>query len=156
MKALLSILCLIFIFSSNLLASGDHDDDHGKGDPEEKHEEASRFGPTKGVIEAEPKLGFKLHERASANFKIEVMKLGASPWRIPSSALVFAKEERHVYRLKDGFFKSIDVKILKREGASFLVSSSELSSGDQIVSAGTGFLAIVDEAVFGAELSHDH
>lgn len=155
MKSSILTLCFLLSIGSTLFASEDHDKDHAH-EEEGEHEASSRFGPNKGVVEAEPKLGFKLHDKAYANFKIETIKLGSAPWRIPNAALVFAKEERHVYRLKNGFFKSIDVKILKREGKSFVISSEDLGTGDQIVSVGTGFLAIVDEAVFGAELSHDH
>lgn len=151
MKKFLAVLICSHFATSQVSASGDHAEEAGHSE-----EEAPRFGKDKGVVEADAKQGFKLHDKAYANFKIELLKLSSSPWRIPKAALVFAKEERHVYRLKDGFFKSIDVKIIKREGDSFIITSDELSAGDQIVSKGTGFLAIVDEAVFGAELSHDH
>lgn len=152
MKNLFFSVLLFALFVGE--APSDEHHDHSE-ETEESH--APRFGPNKGVTDANDQDGFKLNSQSYKNFKIELSTLkGKGPWIVPRSAIVHSREETHVYRFKDGFFKNFDVEIVKKTGSSATIKGGDLGSGDQLATKGLGFLMIVDQAVFGEEIAHEH
>ena len=105
-----------------------------------------RAGPTLAVQEASLKDGFKLSEKAKEVIGVKVKSLGARPFNVPTSALVFHGDKVGVYRFRDGWFKLIEVQ---RSGSS--VSSSELRENDQIAIQGVALLRVSEMDAFGGE-----
>ncbi len=162
------LVILIAFYSFRFSASGDEKastktevkkeshEGHGdeKSEPGEKHEEKEEenesVGPEKGIQESDEKKGFKLSPEALKNFEIKTVRLEkSSPWTLPELVIVRSGEEVNLFRLRDGFFKRIDFKQIKRMGSQVLISSPDLQSGDEIVSGGLGLLRIAELSAFG-------
>jgi hypothetical protein len=128
----------------------DHDDSEG--------EESAKIGPGKGIEAFDEHTGMKLSQQAMRSFEIEVAQLnGAGPWTLPSSAKVHSGEEVNVYRVRDGFFKRIDFKEIKKDQRTFTLSSPDLKTGDSVATKGLGFLRIAEIAASGgAPEGHSH
>ena len=145
----------------------DEHDDHkesGKEDGHDKHqekeheEENSNVGPEKGILKADEEKGFILSPEASKNFGIKTMKLvGVGPWTVPISARMFSKEEVNLYRIRNGFIKRIDFKLISKIGSFVKILSSDLTTGDEIITNGVGFVRIAELTAFGgAPEGHSH
>lgn len=150
----------------------DHDekeDDHKHEEAQEKahehkHEESeheeenSQVGPGKGILEASPDKGIKLAPQVETNFEIKKIKWnGKASFELPKSAIVTSGLEVNVYRVRDGFYKRIDFKEIKKEKNNITISSVDLRAGDEVVTQGTGFLRIAEIAAFGgAPEGHSH
>ncbi len=115
-------------------------------------------GADKGVIKADEDEGFVLHPSAAENFAIKIMPLKIGPnWTVPRQALVYSGLEIQVFRQRDGYWKTVDVKIVRKTAANVDISSSELKAGDQLAIDGIGFLKIIEQSVFGpASEGHGH
>jgi len=123
----------------------DHEDSHGHG-----HEENERIGEGKGIVEYNEKEGFRLSPEATKNFSLKTQTLlGKGPWTLPLSAVLYSGEEVNLYRLREGHVKRIDFKIQRKNKESLVVSSSDLSAGDQVAIDGVGFLRIAELAATG-------
>lgn len=122
--------------------------DHGV----QENEESSNVGPEKGITEANKEKGFKLSKDASKNFELKSIQLvGPGPWTLPLSARMLSQEEENLYRVRAGFIKRIEFHILSKDPeGKMLVNSEELSAGDEIITAGVGFVRIAELAAFGA------
>lgn len=118
----------------------DHDEDH-----DDAHSDAAEHG-------------FQLSPEALKNFGIRTVNVqGAGPWTISSRSVVYSGEEINLYRLRDGFFKRIDFTTVRKSKNEITVTSKDLSSGDQIVLEGLGFLRVAELAAFGGvEHGHSH
>lgn len=132
----------------------DHEGEH-KDESADNHDEvSSSIGPDKGITEKGDH-GLKLSSEA-----IKVMEIRMQAWTvggvlIDRMTMVFVKDEKSVFRVRDGWIKRVPVQVLKRTGSSFFINSSELKDGDQIVNHGTGFLRIAE--VFATEgATHAH
>lgn len=125
---------------------------------EEAGESKASIGPDKGVLKADEHEGFVLRPSAEKNFAIRKVQLKSGPqWTIPSASLVYSGLETQVFRQRGGYWKTIDVEIIRKTGSAFEIRSKELNSGDFLAVAGTGFLKIVEQSVFGpAAEAHDH
>lgn len=137
---------------------GDHNE-HGEAEGAHEHEEeAANVGPEKGILAADEDRGFKLSPEALKNFEIKSQALSVSqPWTLPLSAQFLSGEEVNLYRLRDGFFKRIDFKLIKRSSDGLTISSESLKPGDEIVTHGVGFLRIAELAAFGGVADgHSH
>lgn len=144
----LGIWLLILNFSFQ--ASGSGDDDHGS------EEESANVGPNKGITEANERMGFKLSSAAEKNFEITLLKLkGEGPWTIPAGAVVRAGEEVNLFRLRKAFYKRIDFDVIRKQSGELVVDSDDLREGDDLVTAGLGFLRISELAAFGG-VAHGH
>lgn len=130
-------------------------DEHGH---EEGEEGGSGVGPDKGVLEASEEQGIRLAPEAIKTFELETVKInGSQEWIIPASAQVKTLEELNIYRLRAGFFKRIDFAIVRAFQNQLHISSKELASGDEVVTAGVGFLRIAELVAFGgAAEGHSH
>lgn len=128
-----------------------HSDEHSGG-----HEESSVVGPEKGII-AKGKEGFKLSPEAIKTMALETIAFNGTTISLDRKSIVFSKAEKSVFRLRNGWYKRVSVKLSEKTENSYIASSQELTTGDQIVISGAGFLKIAE--VFseeGAELSHAH
>lgn len=135
-------------------ASEHHDEaEHEHGEEEEG---AENVGPDKGIVEANESKGFKLSPEALKNFEIKTLKFtGDGPWTVPSGAVVHSGEDTNLIRVRAGFFKSVDFKIIKKSGTSIVVDSDDLREGDEIAVTALGFLKIAELAAFGG-VAHGH
>lgn len=129
----------LILFSLNLWASKDHDH-HGAHQTKEPNTN-----------------GFKLNEKSTKKFGIQTLAVKEGTIEIPRDAIFKGLNEVNVYRLRDGFYKRIDFKTLETKKDALKISSSDLKMGDQIVTAGVGFLRIAEIAASGGiSDSHSH
>lgn len=139
--------------------SESHQDHEEHNDHEEQGEEKASggVGPGKAVTEADPDQGLKLSEKTIQLFEVATKPLGAFPFSVPISSLVYYQEEIGVYRLRDGWFKLIEVKLLSKSGKQAMLESSDLMSADQIVIQGAALLRVAElDAFNGGEEGHGH
>lgn len=133
---------------------------HGEGE-EHGHEEeegAGSIGPGKAIEEASPAKGFRLSAKALKTLELKTVTAG-NPQRlvVPKSGIVTFGADRGVYRLRDNFFKLVDIKVLEKRPTEWVVQASNLLTSDQIVVQGTGLLRVTDlEASGGGAGGHDH
>ncbi len=131
-------------------------DDHEEDGYDEHKEGGGNVGPEKGILAASEEGGFMLSPAALENFEIRAQKLSASnSWTLPLSARLLSGEEVNLYRLRNGFFKRIDFKLIRQSQDEMIVSSEALKAGDEIVTNGIGFLRIAELAAFGG-VAHGH
>lgn len=133
----------------------EHGDDHGG---EEQEETNSSVGPDKGITKFDKKLGFQLRDEAVKTFKLAtVQATPGAAMTLPSGAIFFGLEERNVYRLRDGYYKRIDFKLLSKTKTHSTVQLDDIRSGDQIVVGGLGFLRVAEiTASGGGAAGHAH
>jgi 5-methylthioribose kinase len=157
MKITYLLILSIFICCTKISYA---EEQHASGtEHEHEHEEENpQVGPEKGIQEASEEKGIRLSSKAELNFEIKKIKYdGQVICQIPKSAIVSAGIEVNVYRFRDGFYKRIDFKEIKRDKTNITISSAELKKGDEIVTNGTGFLRIAEIAAFGgAPEGHSH
>jgi len=137
-------------------AEDEHEADEHKHAESEKHEEANNgVGPDKGIIEKNENDGFKFSQEAIKTIGYKTINYQTEIFEIPTKALVQVKDDKSIYRLRNGWFKRVDIQIIKKNADSILLKASDLKSGDQIVVTEVGYLRIAE--VFseeGAEHSH--
>lgn len=116
-------------------------------------EEASgiRAGPTLAVLEANLKDGFRLSDKAKKVIGLVAKPLGSKPHMIPPSALVNYGDRVGVYRLRNGWFKLIEIQNSDAPQASVATSSTELNDDDQIAVEGVALLRVSEMDAFGGE-----
>lgn len=132
------IVTLILVATLVALASEDHDHE---GDSQEAHSAGE---------------GFKVPSQALKNFELKTKKLeGQGPWLVPTSARVFSAEEVNIYRLRSGAFARIDFEVVKETKTEMQITSRDLTTGDELVTVGVGFLRIAELAASGG-VSHGH
>ena len=154
--SLLVILSLQFTFAEE--GHDHHEDEVEEHHTDEPAEENPSIGPRKGITVFDEKKGFKLSEEAVKNFAIKTIKLpSGDEWIVPATAVLYSGEEINLYRIRNGFYKRVDFKTLKKSDKEFQVKSQELQAGDQIVTEGVGFLRAADiVASGGAPHGHSH
>lgn len=150
MKKIVSIFALVFALApvSFVQASEGHD-----------HEgESSSVGPDKGITDYDDHSGFKLSSEAVKNFALKFQTLsGKNSWSIPNSAILYSGEEVNVYRVRAGFYKRVDFRLISKDDKQTQIKSVDLQEGDQIVVEGIGFLRAAEIVVTdGAPEGHSH
>lgn len=144
--------------------SHDHDEPADEKEHDHEHEEKNpQVGENKGILIADKDQGFKLSPEAERNFEIKRIKIAhSSQVEITKDMIVTAGVEENIYRFRDGFYKRIDFAIIKRiqnKAASekIIIRSKDLKDGDEIVTAGLGFLRVTEIAAYGgAPEGHSH
>ncbi|MBS1962315.1 MAG: hypothetical protein JST04_08875 [Bdellovibrionales bacterium] len=101
------------------------------------------IGPDKGITELAPDKSFKLSPEAKQTFAIRTVAQSANTFSVPNTAIVNARTESQLFRLRDGFYKPIHFKFLKQGDQMATVQTTELKAGDEVVVQGVGFLRIV-------------
>lgn len=128
--------------------------DHGN---EEKKEGEKNVGPKKGVTSFDEVKGFTLSNEAIKNFSIKTEALeGNGPWVIPATALLLTGEEKNIYRLRDGYFKRIDIEVVEKVASKILFKSLEVKSGDSLVVQGVDFIRTAEVDATSGESGHSH
>lgn len=145
-----------------------HDHDHDEHEDEKEHdhkhgEENSQVGPNKGILAADKEQGFKLSPEAEKNFEIKKIKItNSSQVEITRDMIVTTGIEENIYRFRDGFYKRIDFVTIKRvqsktTSEKIIIRAKDLKDGDEIVTAGLGFLRVTEIAAYGgAPEGHSH
>lgn len=117
---------------------------------EEAKATKDRIGPGKAVTSASEKEGFKLSEKAKWNLNLSVESVAGQTVTVPKKSLVSFLDFLAVYRLRDGWYRSIEVEpTIEGDYATF--SSKEFRAGDQVVVENSGLLRVVELDVFGPE-----
>ncbi|MBX9767488.1 MAG: hypothetical protein K2X47_09480 [Bdellovibrionales bacterium] len=111
----------------------------------------SRVGPGKAVLEASETEGLKLSEPAKANLTLDFQIVdSASPISVPESAIVYFQDFTAVYRERNGWFRMIEIEMVKaKDRVQF--ASKDIQSGDRIVTRNPGLIRVIDLDVFGPE-----
>ena len=117
---------------------------------EEESKSKDRVVPGKAVVAANEKEGFKLSEKAQRSLNLTFRKVNSSSLSVPTNALISFQDFLAIYRLRDGWFRLVEVEpTIRGETATF--SSKDLKSGDQMVVGNGGLLRVVELDVFGPE-----
>ncbi|MBL7542592.1 MAG: hypothetical protein JNL11_02195 [Bdellovibrionaceae bacterium] len=116
-------------------------------------EEATGFraGPNMAATEASLKDGFKLTDKAKEVIGVKTKSIGSKPYSIPNEALVHYGDKVGVYRLRDGWFKLIEVQKTNKDSGTSTISSSDLNEKDQIAIEGVALLRVSEMDIFGGE-----
>lgn len=164
MKKFIFLILMAPLFSFVILAetSSPPTHDHHNHTHEEEHDHAhdggKPIGEQKAIIEVDESKGFKLSESAIKTLGIQTLAVLEQPIDLPSGSLVHLNDQTFIYRLRDGFFKSISFKLLKLTPEKFYrIESHELKPGDQIAISSTGLLRVTD--IFStdeSEYGHAH
>jgi len=126
----LIIISLLFFSSFTLAEEEGHE-----------HEEASvNVGPDKGILEKSEAEGIKLSEEAVKTMGIKTIDVHSQQIEIPTTALVKIKDNKYIFRLRNGWFKRVEFKVIQKGSDKLTLNSNDLSTGDKIVTEGLGFL----------------
>ena len=157
------IISFLFLFSVNTWAESGHDDHRKEEKYEEKHEEKHEENHDDNDHEehAEHKEevldGFRLNVASTKTFEITFLKYSSQKITVPESAIYKGLNEVNVYRFREGLYKRIDFKTISKTKSDYIISSVDLSAGDQVVVSGVGFLRIAEIAASGGlSDSHSH
>lgn len=116
-----------------------------EGSSNEAAEKSERFGTGKAIEAFDKEQGFKLSEKSASAMGVSFRRLDpATTWRLPKDAIIHLKQSTGVYRRYEGWISFVLVKIAKREGDVFLISSQDLESGDEVAVTGATFLRMTD------------
>jgi hypothetical protein len=86
-----------------------------------------------------------------------MMPLKAGPtWNLPASSLVYSGLETQVFRQREGYWKSVDVNVLRRSGSTVEIRSKDLAKGDQLATQGSAFLKIIEQSVMSPRTDARH
>lgn len=135
----------------------EHADEEKQG--EEKEEASASVGPGKAVLEAKndgKKL--KLSPEAQTKIGLKFSKISAQggAFQIPKSALVEYQASTAVYRLgQDGFVEMIQVKVLRREADSVVITGA-LEANEQIAVSGVPLVRAAQLEASGQGGAHGH
>lgn len=125
---------------------------HGGGD-----EAGGNAGPNKGVKEITSDLGMTLGKEAIKRLGLKTIRLvGNSSWILPKESLVYSKEEKIIYRVRDEKFKSVLVKVFNQKNENVRVESDELKNGDHVVILGAELLRISELDAGGSSEEEHH
>lgn len=162
-KVFMFLFALIFLtlpaFSESEHDEKEHQEGETQGDEHEEEGSVSNVGADKGVLEALKAKGFKLTKEAVSHLGIKSVapnKEGDS-FLLPKSALVSVKRERFIYTLNDGFYKPVEISVVRSNVSQILVKPEHGKITGQVVTEGVHFLRNIEVDVFsGDEGGHHH
>lgn len=131
--------------------NGDHEHEKAEGHEEEG---GSAVGPDKGILE-KGENGFRLSPEAIESFELKMQNFSKNTLDLPRTSLVEIKDDKFVYRIRDGWIKKVSVKVIKKNKETAILELSQFKIGDQIIISGTGFVR-VSELVAEEGVSHGH
>jgi len=106
----------------------------------------------KAVFEISPETGMKMNEVALKNIEVQIRKsAGGEQQLLPKSALVFYQDKIGIYRLRDGWFKLVEVKVIRRDEKTATIQLKDSNSNDQIVISGGALMRVAEMDAFGGE-----
>lgn len=136
------IHCVCIANESNPRAHKKHRTNKHEGD---KHREDSKsIGTKKAITVIDIKEGFKLSPEAIKTFSLGFKNVVTNLIQIKKSTLVVSRDLKGIYRLRDGFFKLIPVRIISENASSYKIDPVDIIIGDQIVIKGIDLLRIAD------------
>lgn len=137
---------------------------HGKaekGHGEEGHDEGghgeeggAKVGPDKGITEKSEN-GFKLSKDATVAFDLKYDNVSASEIELARSAVVYIKNGKFVYRVRNEWIQRVPITIIFESTAQVKVQSKDLQSGDRVITSGTGFVRGA-ELILSEGATHSH
>ena len=97
-------------------------------------------------------LGMKLTEKALVNIEVKTVRVGErSQLNCAREALVFYQDQIGVYRLREGWFKLVQVTVIKKNNLEAIIRSGELRSTDDLVVHGADLLRVSEMDAFESE-----
>lgn len=133
----------------------DHDEDSESSVHDEDEEEGSSVvGPDKGILE-KGKEGFKLAPEAMKTFELKIENIKSKITEIARPALVEIKNDKFIYRVREGWIKKVSVKVLRKSNSKVTIDISQFKDGDLIITTGVGFVRTA-ELVAEEGVSHGH
>lgn len=141
---------------------GKHDDhghdDHGHGDEEgHAHGSSKAVGEGKAIKELDEEKGISFSKEAMANLKIELKTLTKDSITIPKVSLVYSRVQKAIYVLRDGYFKMVEVSVLKSNKKSYFIKIKNFEKGDKIVMSDVNLIRVSDiYAKDKSEYGHSH
>lgn len=108
----------------------------------------SGVGPEKAITHATVKDGLRLSDEAIKTMEIKMVPItvmSAGTVKIPSKSILHYQADSGVYRLREGWFKLIEGKILSRTSSDVIFQSKDsknLTSSDQVVTDGAQLLRL--------------
>lgn len=144
--------------------AGEHEDEHGDkhGDEHGDHEEeegSGRIGPGKAIIAVSKKDGFQLSKSAVKTLGLSYLPVSESGKgiRLPASCAVYFLDEVGIYRLRNRWFKLIEVELVSNDSREVQIKTDELKSGDEVVKSGVPLLRAAElESQGGSGDGHGH
>lgn len=109
-----------------------------------------RAGPTLAVLEANIKDGFRLSEKAKKVIGLVTKPLGSKPYIIPPNAIVNYGDRVGVYRLRNGWFKLIEIRNSEGLKSSVAINNADLKNDDQVAVEGVALLRVSEMDAFGS------
>lgn len=170
----LSIFCISVLFAANVVRPtpervlhskhADHDekDEHADHDEKDEHadhdgEDGKAVGAGKAITEIDDKKGFKLSPEAMRTLDVGFQIVSGSEFTIATESLVSFKKVNGVYRYRNGYFKLVDVTILKTIKDGYQVKAPLVENGDQILNKAVGLVRIADVySTDTSEYGHGH
>lgn len=107
--------------------------------------------PGKAVFEISSELGMRIADKALKNIEVKTVEIDTtSDHSVPLSSLVHFQDQVGVYQLRQGWFKLINIQIIKKYGLQAIIRSSELKAKDEIVVSGAELLRVAEMDAFGS------
>jgi hypothetical protein len=154
MKKTIAITIFFLTLIGVLAFRSNADEPIGEAKPEAAEQTPTGVGPNKAVTDANAKLGIKLSKAAieTLGIKTSPISVVGSQARVPGKSVLSYQEEHGLYRLRDGWFKLVDLKVtVKNPSADISIQTSELKPGDQVVTEGAELLRLADLNVWSGE-----
>lgn len=98
-------------------------------------------------------LGFQLSPDATATFAFKTIPY-KSP-ALPCEAIVASKDDKTVFRVREGWIKSLPIEILSKKDGLCTIRATDLRTGDHVITTRLGFLRIT-EVILEEGASHSH
>lgn len=144
------LLCLFLAIDAKTEEAPRAPDSAAHGHEEKKEGEAptpSGVGEGKAIIQATANNGMRLSEDALKAMTIQTASVSvtsADTVKIPPKSVLYFQADTGVYRLRDGWFKLVEGKVLSRNPTEVVFQSKDLRTGDQIVTNGAPLLRLGD------------
>lgn len=105
----------------------------------------------KAVYETSAEQGMKISDIGLRNIEVTLGKVpGSSSFNIPLTGLVYFQDNIGVYRLREGWFKLVKIKLKSKNADHALIESEDLSVGDQFAIHGADLLRVAELDAFGS------
>ncbi|MCT4641209.1 MAG: hypothetical protein N4A33_02860 [Bacteriovoracaceae bacterium] len=126
------------------------EDDHGHGN-------GKALGKGKAIEVVDEVKGFKLSKEAIKSLELKLKTVDGDEFEIEKPTLVTSKNIKGLYRFRGGYFKFLEVKLVKEIKGKYLVKVKGVDFGDQIVTNGVGLLRVTDVySTDKSEYGHSH
>ena len=141
----LILLTFITVSQSDVLA-------HGGGG-----EMGGNVGANKGIQAISPEEGMTLAPAAIKRLDLQNTILsGNPPWLVSKEGLIFSKDDKFVYLVKNGKYKSIQVEATSAGDGNYKINSWQLKPQDQIVIKGASLLRTAELDAGSGEEEDEH